>query len=480
MSTSNPIMLAGLNLLLGFYSPFTRAWEFVAGCLIAFALRRAGRRVGWAPTLLAAAGCVTLLASLFVISDTTPFPGFWTLMPVAGTAALIAAGSVSNPVSKLLSHRMLVWIGDLSYSLYLWHWPLIVFAKQLWPTKPEVTVLAGILSIAPAYVSYRWVEVPFRRKAFRRRFLPAWVAAITVPVLAFSAALLFAAQRGFWSTTVQNFQQAVLVQHIGERKGCDRIEPLSAETARRCTFNPEATGKTIYLLGDSHADHFSEAVIEAGKTLNRPVVISTLSNCPFLQASFVRLEAQGPVNERCRLHTTGTLSYLMKRPASTVIISSTDQMWISVHTALGYDASSVTQDRAEQLRVLNRVLTRTVETLQTAGHQVLLVQDIPMRPGQYAFRPHNCTILKMRHPGECGQDMPISVSMEKQEPVREVLLAVARKTNAGVVDPVPYMCQRGVCPVTSGALIRMRDPGHISNAQSEALGHIFVSAMEAT
>ena len=117
VSVSNSMLLAALNLILGFYSPVTRAWEFAAGCLLALG----GRAVWGRPSralsgLLGVIGVIGLGISAFAIDDRTPFPGLWTLLPVLATSLVILAGSSRNLLTRLLGSRILVWVGDLSYS----------------------------------------------------------------------------------------------------------------------------------------------------------------------------------------------------------------------------------------------------------------------------------------------------------------------------------------------------------------------------
>lgn len=113
------LTLRGSNIVLGFYSPFTRAWEFAVGALLALALTQSN---GLNQRLLTGSGLVgaaMLVASLWLITDATPFPGPWTLVPVVGTLLLLLAGSHRNNYStRALSNKPLVRIGDWSYSIY--------------------------------------------------------------------------------------------------------------------------------------------------------------------------------------------------------------------------------------------------------------------------------------------------------------------------------------------------------------------------
>jgi len=162
---------AGANAewLIGFYGPFSRAWEFAAGALLALSLTK--RRVSQgASSILGYLGLALMVTSLYAISESTPFPGPWTLLPVVAALALLIAGAhEATAVSRALSSRPLVKIGDWSYSIYLWHWPLIVFAKVLWPASHVAVICAALLSLVPALASYLLVETPIRRMSLASR-----------------------------------------------------------------------------------------------------------------------------------------------------------------------------------------------------------------------------------------------------------------------------------------------------------------------
>ena len=112
----------GGSWLIHFYSPLTRAWEFAAGALVALLLPYARRAHGVLTTLFGIVGFALVLVGFWAVSGDAHWPGIATVLPVAGTALLIAAGSGSaNAVSRALSIRPMVLIGDWSYSLYLWH-----------------------------------------------------------------------------------------------------------------------------------------------------------------------------------------------------------------------------------------------------------------------------------------------------------------------------------------------------------------------
>ena len=151
----------------------TRAWELGAGGLLALspALGR-GRALAWLAEALPVAGLALIARAATTLSHEQPYPGWDALMPVLGAALIVYRSGRDTLAGRLLAVRPLVFVGRISYSLYLVNWPLIVFwrlytnGSKLTPTASAT--LAGV-SVALAWASWRWVEQPFRRPALPRR-----------------------------------------------------------------------------------------------------------------------------------------------------------------------------------------------------------------------------------------------------------------------------------------------------------------------
>lgn len=150
-----------------FYLLPTRAWELLAGSLTALYLMRRPAPQGWLAEALGIAGLATIVFAILIYDATTPFPSLWALAPVLGSVAIIVAASPATLVGKLLSTAPFVGIGLISYSAYLWHQPIFAFARLLdadqHPPQWVMLVLAGV-ALCLAWLSWRFVERPFRRK----------------------------------------------------------------------------------------------------------------------------------------------------------------------------------------------------------------------------------------------------------------------------------------------------------------------------
>ncbi|MGJ5046523.1 acyltransferase family protein [Bradyrhizobium oligotrophicum] len=147
-----------------FYSPTTRGWELLAGSLLAVWLRRrADRPIGpVASSILAAVGVAGLAVAFFAFSAASPWPGIRTTVPVLATMALIAAGD--TPVQRVLAWPALVFVGLISYPLYLWHFPLIAFTKLQFGGAVPAWILLAVLGLSAilAFLTYRFIELPIR------------------------------------------------------------------------------------------------------------------------------------------------------------------------------------------------------------------------------------------------------------------------------------------------------------------------------
>lgn len=176
---------SALRPFVAFFMPHTRFWELSVGGLLAY-LHHSGvisplldsSKNGGFRNILSAVGLAIITASLFLVSRETPFPGWHTLLPVAGATLLISAGPAAYFNRILLSHPLAVFVGLISYPLYLWHWPLFTYAKILEPATGSASLFVlALIAFALSWFTYRFIEIPVRSRRYNHHLksTPAWL-----------------------------------------------------------------------------------------------------------------------------------------------------------------------------------------------------------------------------------------------------------------------------------------------------------------
>lgn len=285
------LVLSRSDPVAAFYSPASRFWELMAGSLLAYAQFRQARQAP-APGITAhaasVAGLLLLAAGLALITRARPFPHWWAVLPVAGATLVIAAGPGAWVNRALLARPAMVWIGLLSYPLYLWHWVLLVFARLAAPEPPGVAATLALVaaSFLLAWLTLRFVEQPLRFGRFRG----AHPAVLVVPVAAAGlagAAVLAAGgvPARFEVSAGDRAQYRALANYrfdwLGAYKegACHVGYFQDASVFGKCTDRIEAGRDTILIWGDSFAAHLAHGYrTRFGATAN--VVQRTAAICP--------------------------------------------------------------------------------------------------------------------------------------------------------------------------------------------------------
>ncbi|WP_454684476.1 acyltransferase family protein [Ancylobacter moscoviensis] len=256
-----------------FYLLPMRAWELLAGGLLGYL--PSGGRPRWLDEMLASAGLLMLAGAIFLFDDTTPFPGYAAILPVLGAALLIRAAP-GTWVGRFLSARAMVGIGLISYSLYLWHWPITVFARSgavdLGRAAPAI--ILG-LSLLLGYLSWRFIEQPFRdRTAMPTRRLLAATAVGVVAVLA-AGGVLRAARGNLGGLDAQQIAFDRARYDISPLRLDCHIASGIGRPGGYCTRGDGTKGE-VTVWADSHGIELSSALADLGYR----VTMITYSACP--------------------------------------------------------------------------------------------------------------------------------------------------------------------------------------------------------
>ena len=251
-----------------FYFAPTRAWELLAGSMAAFIIKKHGIRSNNA---LACLGLSAILFAIFFYDKSTPFPSVYALVPVLGVVMLVLFADHDTYVAKLLSAKVFVGIGLISYSAYLWHQPLLAFARlYLDVIQPSTLAILSVASFAFAYLSWKFIEQPFRNKA---RFTECHIFVLSITFgAAFTA---FGVVGNVCQTVYEEYwvaQQSPNVLHTyrlitesKKRSGALRkpekgptncrfkVRALTEEAGEKIRKCLAKHGRGVLILGDSHA-----------------------------------------------------------------------------------------------------------------------------------------------------------------------------------------------------------------------------------
>lgn len=298
--------IAAQSWTIGYYSPFNRAWEFGAGALLALVMAQVAKLPRWLALPVTLSGAGLMAISLWFINTHTPFPGKWTVAPIAAAVLLIAGGIIGpNPVTRVLGTRPMVLIGDWSYSLYLWHWPCIVVAAALWPGDVRVRQVAALVSFVPALLSYYWVEQPFRTGALAARQVVLRLAAMLVSGALLAGTCWLVADRVWRPAFLSGALPAghPQVQQAPVDSFPCHFPAISALTNNNgdCLQSVETGDPQVALLGDSHAEHLYSGLVEALPGVNVGVYSF---RAPMMMGTQERLDAYlAPLAATARLRT---------------------------------------------------------------------------------------------------------------------------------------------------------------------------------
>jgi peptidoglycan/LPS O-acetylase OafA/YrhL len=312
------VLLTPRQPAMAFYLLPTRAWELLAGALLA--IRRPALAGG--PRLassLALVGFASFGVSVFWYGPDTPFPGVAAALPVLAAALLIAAGDRAAPLVRWpLTNPVSVGIGKISYSMYLWHWPLLVFYEVTFEGKAWLTPLLIVPLLPLSYVSYRFVEQPFRKPGF-------WSPRPKI-ALALAASLLLGSFGAIAAETHGTFKgmDARVAAIAGARDNRRRDEtnggvcfsgvPWNEFAVAEC-LEAKPGARTVLLWGDSVAAHHSAGLRAAARGTDVQILEATMVGC----SPWLGWRAKN--RPHCRERNDGVLAFVEQHPPSLVLVA---------------------------------------------------------------------------------------------------------------------------------------------------------------
>jgi peptidoglycan/LPS O-acetylase OafA/YrhL len=477
-----------------YFSLATRAWELGMGALVALGASRLTRLPGSIALIGGWLGLAAVLASDFVYNGRTPYPGSAAALPVVGAAVLIACGcAVQRGVGVLLGARPLQFGGRMSYSWYLWHWPMLVIAPMIlghalgWPERLTVVVL----SLAAAIVTFKLIENPARslRLPNLQWFAgglalsgSAVVAAVLVlgnlPSLVGTGADATVVHASTATPTVTREMKAAIAAGLNTLDAPGNLTPepakahgdvpsssydgchasIFAVTQGSCVFGDRRGKYTVVLFGDSHMQQWQPAFADAGVYAHWRVVNWTKSGCP--PQELTEFNAQlNRIYTECDTWRALTLRRIAALKPTVVVLTSSD----GDNDAAGTVSPTAYADAT----------VSTVRTLQrTTTAKIVYLEDTPY-PG---YNVAECVAAHLGDVKACN--LPVSHAYAYPATHQAINQALQKLGGVTLVDPAGWMCADNVCPAVVGNLLVFRDQSHLSVEFSEWLTPMITSLLD--
>ncbi|OJF10493.1 acyltransferase family protein [Couchioplanes caeruleus] len=460
-----------------YFGAHTRAWELGVGALLALTALRL-------PRWCVPAGLVAVAASAVLYTAQTPFPGYAALLPVLGTAAVVAGGT-GRPAG-LLGLPALQAVGRLSYSWYLWHWPALLIAPHALgrPLAVWENVLVALGALALAALTYALVENPVRHLAALRNrpwrgigvgfgisvLCAALCVAVTSAATHLSGAPTYRAAEldpatldpRSLATQIAASVDAPAVptnltpklQHASKDKpryyseGCsgDFDDP---EVKKPCAYGDLTSDTTVVLFGDSHAGHWFPALEAAAQQERWKLVVVSKSACTAADSLIYLPQLKREFTECVRWRRDAWQHIRSLRPAK-VLMAST------------YPSSELLGVPGTQEEAWVSGWERSVRAVSAPDTEVFFMNDTPWMVGNVP----DCLSEHLDDVGACARSRETALAKPER---RTLVAAAAQRAGAKVIDPTPWFCTRTTCPPVIGNVLVYRDQHHVTTAYSRLL-----------
>jgi peptidoglycan/LPS O-acetylase OafA/YrhL len=474
-----------------FYLLPSRAWELgIGGGLAVMEIKGVRFDQGKKAVVngIAFIGAILIAAPIFIYNDSTPFPGASALLPVLGSALIIA--SPGSFVALALGSRPLVFIGLVSYSWYLWHWPLLSFASvsSVWPLQQSAALIIVSISFVLAVLTYYLVEKPFRRPGISNgRTLWRYATALVIFTLPFALAVLMGG-------VPQRFgpQVAMIEKVISTRESC-LVSYGAASPANGAGCQPGGdAGPAIALIGDSHAAALAPGLRAVAQERGYQLYVFTKSSCPPLTGATRYMPNHPAHAAECAAYNAKVMDLLRGNGAIKKVIlagywSAPMREAESGSRYIHPGANGAEQPEEANGPTLESALASQISQLREMNKDVVLLQDVPLfnfNPVRFGLQraiPLRSTFGTWLDGDRdlTPHDAPMKAVVNFNDPVRDIVTRVAEKSPPGVtlVDPFGALCPQARCRFsTADGAPLFTDNQHLSTVGSALTARAVLSA----
>jgi peptidoglycan/LPS O-acetylase OafA/YrhL len=453
---------------LAFYATPPRAWEFGVGGLACLIGRAKLERVRPYAGALGTTGAMLVIGSAVLLTESTPSPGLAALPATLGSAFMLIAGaSGANVVTRLLATWPMRRIGDVSYSWYLWHWPVLVFADLLVPGLPTPWRMAlGLGSLIPAVLSYGLVENSARRSRWLRAApIRSFGLGATFTAAGAAAALVLAGAADSALASPAQKRIAEVRSTISASQSHNCQSGYYDDTVKLCEIGAR-TGKIVVLFGDSHAAHWSSPLADIARRNGWRLVVVVKSCCGVARIPAIYNARERAYLTACPKWRETALRKIAALHPDLVIMSS----WSTYVPAVG----GTSRDHPISPAVWRDALHSTLAYFDSRGVRTVVIRDIPQRSSNAA--------ICLSRAGGLGEDPMIVCATSPATAVNAPLVTAETMAMKGLkhshlLDLSDQFCGRTCPPIRDGVMV-YRDDSHVSEPYARLLAPVIAARLE--
>jgi peptidoglycan/LPS O-acetylase OafA/YrhL len=435
------IWLMPMRPVAAFYASPARAWEFGLGALAWFVAPRIGRM----SAVLGVAGLLLIAISTLLLRPESAFPGPYALVPVVGTAAVLIARG--NGVQVVLGNRVMQYLGKISYSWYLWHWPVLVLVAAAVPGLTMPGRIACVLfALAFAHAAHVLIENPVRFSG-RLTKRPSRTFALAVILIALGVIASFAVERGAHNVIAASPDHSEYVRASNDFPQTVTDGCMAGARLRPCRYGDTLSATTVVVFGDSHAAQWAPAFIDVATQQKWQVVFLVKNGCP---AAVVPMKRNGWTYRECDDFRAQAIREMERiRPA--LVVVSSYQAYVSRAQRQGW--------RGDPLDIWRNGHEKLFASLSHLATPMVLLQDTPRPlmdiPTCMSRRLHNRFFRDI----QC--DIPRGQAFDSVA-VTAVERALAKNEKIARIDLTDRLCSTTSCPALIDQQIVYRDNSHIT------------------
>jgi len=440
-----------------FFLPVTRFWELFIGAALALSIQYISNDSKYLNNIIALSGLLLILLPMIFLNQHSTFPGINALYPVTGAALIIYSGSRHMTfVSSILSNKYIRYIGLISFSLYLWHWPIIALAKNVIIGEFSIIFQLSILilSFVLSALTYSFVEQPFRTKQKLKNILQIKAGLLALTILAVMAIAIFI------FTSIKINSQEKFIPHINP--DCFTTEE-TLESTERCSFGVKDSDKIFFLYGDSHANAVYPVLEKLALENGWRGIASSFPGCAPLFDVY-RIDEYGNAPNCTGEYSNNVQTFLEKNKENIEMVylisrwTIYEKGWmkngrLQKATHFLSDKETKSKNSDDSSKVLQKAIFRTVDKI--SGD--LNIPTIILKPTPILHADISKWVLNMTN------------YVTKEEYIQQrhftdnIFSTLEQNPIVNIVDPINAFCPTEICKIYNNDKALYKDDNHLTH-----------------